>query len=424
MSKILRVFMLTAIIASISYLPYKEYAYAAEIDILVRKLVEKGVLNPGEAQQILNETKEETKIQLAKGESPSAPKWVQNIKVKGDLRTRYQWQKQETGTTTKADDRDRARIRVRVGMDAKVNDQVNIAAGLSTGGTDPRSTNQTLENFFQTPDIRLEYAYAQYLPFSWMAMSGGKVKNPLWRPSSMLWDSDIYPDGASMNLSWKAYPKFDTFLNAGFFILDESSGYNADPIMWAVQPGFKWGMTDHADLKATFNYYGFNGLKGKVGENRSSPATNTTDSSGRYIYKYDSIGASAELGFKKPFGDAGIFANLPYIGAFGDFIHNPDPSDDRMGWLIGGKIGYASVKDPGQWQGMYNYRELQKDAWLDTFPDSDFYGGATDVKGHEIKFHYGLIKNVNFTAGYFRSERLSGDKRKEDLFQADLVFKF
>jgi polyhydroxyalkanoate synthesis regulator phasin len=216
MSKILRVFMLTAIIASISYLPYKEYAYAAEIDILVRKLVEKGVLNPGEAQQILNETKEETKIQLAKGESPSAPKWVQNIKVKGDLRTRYQWQKQETGTTTKADDRDRARIRVRVGMDAKVNDQVNIAAGLSTGGTDPRSTNQTLENFFQTPDIRLEYAYAQYLPFSWMAMSGGKVKNPLWRPSSMLWDSDIYPDGASMNLSWKAYPKFDTFLNAGF----------------------------------------------------------------------------------------------------------------------------------------------------------------------------------------------------------------
>jgi polyhydroxyalkanoate synthesis regulator phasin len=423
-TKTLKLMLVCLMMVAMIGLSMPQQAQAAEIDILVRKLVEKGVLSPGDAQQILNETKEEAKMQLAKGEAPGVPQWVQNVKVKGDLRTRYQWQKQDTGTATKANDRDRTRIRLRLGMDAKVNDQVNIAAGLSTGGTDPRSTNQTLENFFQTPDIRLEYAYARYMPFSWMTLSGGKVKNPLWKPSSLLWDGDIYPDGASMNLAWSAYPKFDTFLNTGFFVLDESSGYNADPIMWAIQPGFKWGMTDQADLKATFNYYGFNGLKGKVGENRSSPATNSTDGSGRYIYRYDSIGASAELGFKKPFGDEGIFTNLPYMGVFGDFIHNPDPANNKNGWLIGGKFGYSSVKSPGEWQGVYNYRKLQKDAWLDVFPDSDFYGGATDVKGHEIKLHYGLLKNVNLTMGYFNSERLSGDKRKEDLFQADLVFKF
>jgi hypothetical protein len=347
------------------------------------------------------------------------------VKFKGDLRTRYQWEKKQTGTTVKANDRDRARIRFRLGVDAKVNDQIELAAGLATGSADPRSTNQTLQDFFQTPEIRLDYAYAQYMPFSWMALSGGKIQNPLWRPSAMLWDSDIYPDGASMNLSWKAYPKFDTFLNTGFFVLDESSGYNADPIMWAVQPGFKWGITDQADLRATFNYYGFNGLKGKKGGyNNTSPDTNSKDAAGNYLYNYDSIGASAEIGFKNPLGDKGIFAHLPYMSVLGDFIHNTDPKKDRTGWLIGGKLGHSRVSKPGQWQGMYNYRKFQKDAWLDTFPDSDFYGGATGVKGHEVKFNYGLLDNVNFGLGYYHTENLTGTKRRENLFQADLVLKF
>jgi polyhydroxyalkanoate synthesis regulator phasin len=424
-TKTLKLMFVCLMLVAMIGLSMPQQAQAAEIDILVRKLVEKGVLSPGDAQQILNETKEEAKVQLAKGEAPGVPKWVQNVKIKGDLRTRYQWEEKKSGTATKANDRNRARIRLRLGVDAKINDQVQLAAGLATGGADPRSTNQTLQDFFQTPDIRLDYAYAQYMPFSWMSLSGGKIKNPLWRPSAMLWDGDIYPDGAGVNLAWSAYPKFDTFVNAGFFILDESSSYNADPIMWAVQPGFKWGMTDQADLRATFNYYGFNGLKGKKGGyNDASPKTNSADADGNYLYNYDSIGASAELGFKKPFGDQGIFAHLPYMSVLGDFIYNTDPKEDRTGWLIGGKIGYSKVSKPGQWQGKYTYRKLQKDAWLDIFPDSDFYGGDTGVKGHEAKFNYGLLNNVNLGLGYYYTENLSGTKRKENLFQADLVFKF
>jgi polyhydroxyalkanoate synthesis regulator phasin len=312
-TKISKLIFVCLMLVAMIGLSMPQHAQSAEIDILVRKLVEKGVLSPGDAQQILNETKEEAKVQLAKGEAPSVPKWVQNVKIKGDLRTRYQWEEKKSGTATKSNDRDRARIRFRLGVDAKVNDQVKLAAGLATGGADPRSTNQTLQDFFQTPDIRLDYAYAQYMPFSWMSLSGGKINNPLWRSSGMLWDSDIYPDGLGLNLKWSAYPKFDTFVNAGFFVLDEDSSYNADPIMWAIQPGFKWGMTDHADLRATFNYYGFNGLKGKKGGyNSASPKTNSKDTDGTYLYSYDSVGASAELGFKKPFGES-----MPFLVEIG-----------------------------------------------------------------------------------------------------------
>ena len=112
------------------------------------------------------------------------------------------------------------------------------------------------------------------------------------------------------------------------------------------------------------------------------------------------------------------------MSVLGDFIHNTDAKKDDTGWLIGGKLGHASVRNPGQWQGMYTYRKFEKDAWLDIFPDSDFYGGDTGVKGHEIKFQYGLLKNVNLGLTYYGTQNISGTKRKEDLFMADLVFKF
>ena len=67
------------------------------------------------------------------------------------------------GNTT---ERDRARIRFRLGAETKVNDQTKVLFGLATGGTDPRSTNQTLENSFELKDIRLDYVYAEYAPLA------------------------------------------------------------------------------------------------------------------------------------------------------------------------------------------------------------------------------------------------------------------
>jgi polyhydroxyalkanoate synthesis regulator phasin len=70
--RLLKFTIVLAMLASIIQLPATSRAYASEIDILVRKLVDKGVLTPGEAQQVLNETKEEVKINLAKGEAPGS----------------------------------------------------------------------------------------------------------------------------------------------------------------------------------------------------------------------------------------------------------------------------------------------------------------------------------------------------------------
>ncbi|MDD5771452.1 MAG: putative porin, partial [Candidatus Omnitrophica bacterium] len=67
------------------------YSYAGEIDLLLQKLVDKGVLTGAEAQQVKYETQEQVKKEIATAKSSSLPEWLQKIKLKGDLRLRYQY---------------------------------------------------------------------------------------------------------------------------------------------------------------------------------------------------------------------------------------------------------------------------------------------------------------------------------------------
>ena len=311
-------------------------AYSGEIDILVDKLVEKGILSPGEAQAILIETKEEVRKDLAKGELEGLPKWVQNTKPKGDLRLRYQWEDKRD-----APDRHRGRYRFRRGLETKVNEAMKVAAGLATGGGDARSTNQTISDGFSTPDIRLDYAYAQWALTSWLTLKGGKIKNIkklLFRPSDLLWDSDINPEDISFLLNKKA-DNYDLFMNTGFWILDEEKKGTADPYMWVIQPGVKYNFNKKAYLKLALAGYIFDNVKGAT-------LTNGDDDSGKY--NYNSIAPSIEIGFKGPFGGL-----VPYIAVFCDYVHNPDPSEENSGYLGGIKFGAKKVKKWGQWQAKY-----------------------------------------------------------------------
>ena len=67
-------------------------SYAGEVDILLQKLVEKGVLTAGEAQEIKTETQEQVKLEIAQGKNASLPQWLQTMKFKGDFRFRGQHQ--------------------------------------------------------------------------------------------------------------------------------------------------------------------------------------------------------------------------------------------------------------------------------------------------------------------------------------------
>jgi hypothetical protein len=379
----------------------------------VQKLVKKGVLTPGEGQQILTETKEEMRKSIAQGKSDILPSWLQKMNIKGDLRIRYQYE-DKTGS----EDRHRGRYRFRLGIETKVNDKLKVAAGLATGGSDARSTNQTMDTGFATPDIRLDYAYAEYAAAPWATVRAGKmkgIKNQLFRPTDLMWDSDINPEGATLNLKKKVSDNLELFGNLGVWMLEEGSGTTSDQYMVVGQPGFTWKVNKNVKLQSAVALYFMGDVKGNTLSNGSdsSGEYNTLTGAGNLMYEYNVVNPNFKLSITEPFG--GI---VPYASLFGEFVHNPDPSDENNGWIAGISFGSKKVKTAGDWQFKYMYRYLEKDAWLDIFPDSDAYSGHTDAKGHEIAFKYGLGKNTWLELDYYYMERIKGQGRRT-VFQVD-----
>jgi hypothetical protein len=86
-------------------------------------------------------------------------------------------------------------------------------------------------------------------------------------------------------------------------------------------------------------------------------------------------------------------------------------------------VGHKKTSTPGQWQFTYQYRRLERDAWPDILPDSDFFGGATNAEGHEIIAVVGVYKNVSLGIDYYHAEEIEGDT-EEDVFQFDVSFSF
>ena len=189
---------------------------AGEVDILINKFVEKGMLSRGEATGLITEMQREGSRQkeeikevakaAAKEEVKAAPlvelpKWVQKIKFKGDLRLRYQGQETDPADPSlTGQHRSRGRYRLRVGVAANVNDQWKAGFRIASGGNDPRSTNETLDDTFSSKGWMVDRAYAQYKPFKSLAFLGGKFGNPLWKTKDLMWDSDVNPVGVAVKI--------------------------------------------------------------------------------------------------------------------------------------------------------------------------------------------------------------------------------
>jgi hypothetical protein len=417
------------IFTALSFVPAPG-AQAGEVGVLINKLIQRGILSESDGRELLREIQDEEGRQeqtvreiaaqtaskevkkQAEAGGMEIPQWVKHIKFKGDFRLRYQ---DEDTQHDEKESRDRYRIRWRFGAESKVNDQWKAGFGLASGSGDPRSTNQTLENTFQTPDARLDFAYAEYTPFPWVNLYGGKFKNPIWGPKDLLWDGDIRPDGAAASLRFKLEPA-EIFITPAYFILDEYSADKDDPAMALVQAGANVDIGKAMYFKVAGTYYNFVNVTGNSFE--YSAGTNSVDAAGKLTQNYDSLAGDAELGIN-------LSGPVPMVAVFGQYVKS-DADAESKGWLVGFKFGHKKVSDLGQWQVKYNYRKLEKDAWPDFLPDSDFYGGSTNVKGNEVELALGLAKHVEFGIDYyFDVKPINGaTDRKQKVLQADLILKW
>ncbi len=336
--------------------------------------------------------------------------WASKVRLTGDMRNRY-----EHISTDDQQDRSRARLRYRLGVIANPIEQIEVGAGLASGSADPRSSNQTFSDTFSSKSINLDYAYTQVST----ALGSGNAKavagkfkfgDYLWMTDDLLWDSDITPEGVSIDYAVDS-GLGKTFANAGVWVLGEFGNNSNDPYVVYGQLGQKFGADDlFATIAGT--YYSFSDIRpGTTGGLRGgnigtfSAGTNTD-------HRFDVVTLNAELGSKRLFGSE-------WTGSlFGSYVNNTDTSSSQdTGFSLGANLG----KGPLSFK--YLYANLDSNAFLDIFPDSDRFGGATDVRSHELEVAYKIHKNVTLSVDYYHSERKSLGI-DQDLLQTDISVKF
>ncbi len=330
---------------------------------------------------------------------------------------------------------DRDRIRVRVKVVGQVNDDtkltVRVASGDSQGAT---STNQTLgasssSGEFKKLDLWLDQAFISYTPsmLKGADVYAGKMANPFLRigGNQLIWDSDVNPDGGAVQFT----TDLDAFIlgaNAGaFWVRETHASGAADSILLAGQLYAKKVIQENT-FTGGASFYDFGNMKGlSVGSEGNTNADTTVNTGTASALQNDYELIELFLGLDTTFND------LP-VSVFGTWVRNNGTISGNSydtAYLVGGKIN--KIKDPGSWQFAYDYRDVDRDAVLGMFTDSDaFDGGTTDGSGigatsHRFNFAYQLAKNVTGAITYYMSEiKHSGSLNTDyDRLMFDLVVK-
>jgi hypothetical protein len=373
-----------------------------------------------EASQKNQETLMEEKIARAVENSPAFEipetlKWVEKVKLTADFRYRYEFIDQEG-----AENRNRNRIRARIGILGQVTDDLQIGFRLATseeiasGNGDPVSTNQTLDDAFSKKSIWLDLAYFKWSPSgTGFNVFGGKMEIPFYRVggNQLIFDSDLTPEGIAVQYNRKLTDRDEFFANAGGFWVNEVNG-DADTSLWGIQAGLKHTFENKTALTGGASYYCYGNLEGS-GPLIGNGFQGNSNAGGFYTSDYK----LAEL-----FGEYAFTLGSKATAVYGSYVKNTAATtSEDTGWLIGAKYGKA--KDPGSWELSYDYRDLEADAVLGAFSDSDFINGGTNGKGHRFGYTYQLSKNVQGALTYFLNERGNAET-DYDRLQADLIFKF
>lgn len=353
---------------------------------------------------------------------PETLAWIEKINLYGDFRYRYEYIDAEGSSS----DRHRNRIRARIGLEGKVNNEMTYNVRIASGSDDPVSTNQTLDGGFSSKDIWLDRAYLQWQPASldgWTFLFG-KMGNPFHKvgKNQLIWDDDLNPEGIAAQYTANLNDRTGLFVNSGGMWVEESSS-NADASLWGVQAGLEHRLNDSDMFTWGGSYYKYGNVKtSKTFYDVQDGFGNTTFTDGdgdeRYMYNYQLVEGFAEYATR--------LGNTP-MSVYGDVVMNTASGvNEDSGWLIGTKLGKA--KNPGTWGAGYEYRDLENDAVVGVFSDSDFIGGGTGGKGHKFGASYAIAKNATLGATYFMSERDGdGDGSIDDDYdrlQFDLKVKF
>jgi hypothetical protein len=369
-------------------------------------------------QQIARQAQQETNEQIAatakKTDTLSAfdqkLAWAAKTQFKGDVRFRQENVHNDGVSNNK--DQDRQRIRARLGAYTEINSQVDTGIRIATGSNDDaRSTNQDLNNYFDKKSIWLDQGYIDYHPdaIKNLHLVGGKMPQQWVSMGDIIWDSDINPEGLAVTYKYPLSGSTELFGSAGHYTLKdnvdgEGVQFKHDLRLYAGQLGGRFAITDSMKMTLGGSIYAYDN-----DDSSACPTSGTVTAPCALAVNGNSPGEQFKL--YEGFGQLD-FSNLPVpLSIYGQYVNNNDASNDQdTGWLAGVKSKiYGFAVD-------YNYRDVQRNAVVGAFTDSDFANGYTGSRGSKLKVSYELDKNFALGATYFMatSDQTNASLNKKD----------
>jgi Putative porin len=350
--------------------------------------------------------------------------WAEKTVITGDIRVRQeriQVEDRKPAEQTQSRQRYRARLAVVSQVTPTVEAGIRLASG---NNNDVRSTNQDMNNYFTKKDIWLDRAYINWHPENvpGLKMIGGRISQPWTKvaESEVIWDNDVNPEGVAVQYSRK-FGDTNVFTSGGAFTLkDNVTGFgpefNNDMRMYYGQLGAN--LFPGEDFKVTVGASVFHYYK----DSRGVPTTAPNAGLGLTLNGNN----STEFQLYEGFSQVDILGLPLPLSLYGQYVENPNangPDDgEDSAYMVGLLTRFWEIGVN------YSYRDVERNAVVGAFTDSDFASGFTASKGSKLQLSYNITKNFQFLTTYFYTESDASNPAKAgaqtNTLQVDLVATF
>jgi hypothetical protein len=391
--------------------------------------------------------------------------WSQRVRLSGDFRLRYESDffdgQNATGLGQPSNpsqvlnstiDRQALKLRARLMVDAKVADDFQVGIGIATDTNrspgSPVSTNATLGDSFNKKALALDKAFLKWSPAPSFDVWGGRFANP-WLSTDLVWDPDVNFDGVAFQFRPQLSDKWGLFLSAGAFPVQEVELSSHDKWLFGSQLGVQYKSIDNLTARLGAAFYDFTNSVGVA--NSSSLSTTTDWSAPLFQQKGNTLmditgpgGSGRKFAYASDFRELNLTGSLDlgywepaHLILWADYVNNLGFSGSKVsarvgvevkketeGFQAGFTVGYPRVQDFGEWQALFFYKYLERDAVMDAFADSDFHLGGTNAKGWITGADFGVSKNVWLSTRWFSANEISGDRLSIDVFHFNVNARF
>ena len=330
-----------------------------------------------------------------------------DVRVSADLRYRH-----DLINDAAVSSRHHHRVRARASAATRLTERIAVGFGLSTGGVSNDSANQTLGDGFSLKPVGLDLAYFDWSVSEQLSLVGGKMVNPFYRPGRhhLLYDDDLRPEGLVLSMD------SGRFFGSASVYWAEERALGADSLWLGIQAGFRGLISQGLAYTAAAGFHEITNTQGRLPIfTPLGGQGNLLDSNGGYLYGFSQAEVSGEL-------EIDVYG-YP-VTLFLDYVTNTAADTHADGIAVG--LGYQRDSDPGNWHVSWVYQDLDANAVVGAFTDSDFGGGTSDSRGHVFRAGYWFPGGWRIALRYIEAERGKAADLPRDYsrLQADIGFSY